>query len=176
MQKSSFLGNIGVVSMWLKILLTQTLTRAYKDSPWHTHRISIFDWYYTIFIPIGRLFDAIIDFAYWYHAHTYTSDQHRFCPYWKSNFSLLKVEETMLFPKVEAYVCVTERPIRQHFIAAFIGVCRMAITFMWNLVVESQLAGWRFWMNKIPFFGIPRPRPLPLPQPLVARLLAVIYR
>ena len=44
----------------------------------------------------------------------------------------------MLFPKVEAYVCVTELPIRQHFIAAFIFVCRMAITFIRNLVVESH--------------------------------------
>ena len=60
--------------------------------------------------------------------------------------------------------------IRQHFIAAFIVVCKMAITFIWNLVVESQLVGWSFWMNKTPLFGIP------LPQPLVARLLAVIYK
>jgi hypothetical protein len=60
--------------------------------------------------------------------------------------------------------------IRQNFIAAFIVVCKMAITFIWNLVVESQLVGWSFWMIKTPLFGIA------LPQPLVARLLAVIYR
>ena len=77
---------------------------------------------------MGRLFDAIIDVDYWYRAHTCTSDQHWFCPYWKSNFSLLKVVEMMMFPKVEAYVCVTEVPIRQHFIAKFLVVCRMAIT------------------------------------------------
>ena len=44
MQESSFQGNIGVVSMWLKIVLTQTLTRAYKDSLTLTYPLNINIW------------------------------------------------------------------------------------------------------------------------------------
>lgn len=77
MQKPSYLRNIGVASMWVRMVLTQISTWEYKYSHilTYTHQISIFDWYWNFdnpwggsLIPTGRFYDIIIYVGYSYHA------------------------------------------------------------------------------------------------------------
>ena len=62
MQESSYQRKVVLISIWFRMVLTQTITWVYKDSLTLTHPPTIkkIDWHYTF--DTGRFFDAVTDF------------------------------------------------------------------------------------------------------------------
>ena len=74
MQELPYLGQIALVSIWLRLVLTH-IKIVYKDS-----RLDIPTKYEyltgdTILIPTGRFFNTVVDVDYWYHAFIYIPNQ-----------------------------------------------------------------------------------------------------
>ena len=68
--RSIYLGKIGLVTIWFRMILTQIITQVYKYSHLRdSHQILIFDWYYNL-IPTGRFFGTIIHVNYRFHVAT----------------------------------------------------------------------------------------------------------
>lgn len=75
---SIYLGSIGLVPIWSRMVPTQIVTRVYNfflmlTYPWNiniSNGITIH----------GRFFDTIVEVDYWYHGFTYILDQHWFIP------------------------------------------------------------------------------------------------
>ena len=68
-QEPSYLGKIFPVLIWSRMVLTQIITRVYKDS--FTLRCHLIDINIltgmSILMPMGRFFDVVICVYYWYH-------------------------------------------------------------------------------------------------------------
>ena len=77
MQESSYQRKVVLISIWFRMVLTQTITWVYKDSLTltHTHQLSKKLTGITLLIPVGSLMlllTLIVDS----HAFTYIPDQH----------------------------------------------------------------------------------------------------
>ena len=57
MQEPSYLSEIVLVLIWFRMILTQIMTRVYLDIPINYQYLTGI----VIFIPMGRLFDTIIN-------------------------------------------------------------------------------------------------------------------
>ena len=79
MQVSSYLGQVALVSIWFRMLMTQTTTHL-ED----THQISIFDWYYNFdtnrvssLIPLlMSIIDTLHSPTHWSKTGTYRSHKY----------------------------------------------------------------------------------------------------
>jgi hypothetical protein len=77
MQEPTYLGKRAPVSVWFRMVLTQIMTRMYKDSLTLTYPFKYEDLTgITILRHTGRFFVTIVDVSYQYHAVTYILDQH----------------------------------------------------------------------------------------------------
>ena len=61
MQETWYLGEIAVVSIWFRMVLTQIVTQVYKYSIILTFPPNIINWIVFQFDNMGRFFDIIID-------------------------------------------------------------------------------------------------------------------
>ena len=68
-------GKSALVSIWFRMVLTQTITWFTKIlSPWHHTKYQFLSGI-TILICTGRFFDTMIGVDYWYDAFTYIADR-----------------------------------------------------------------------------------------------------
>ena len=76
-QESSHLGNIFLVSIWFRMVLTQIITWIYIDSFIMRYPPNINIWLVLQFWYQSSMFsDTIIDIDYWHHVFTYISVWH----------------------------------------------------------------------------------------------------
>lgn len=80
MQGPSCPSKITLVSIWIRVVLTKTISRVNENSltltyipTQYQHLTDII-----IMIPMGRFFNTIMELGYWYHAVTYVPNQNRF--------------------------------------------------------------------------------------------------